>query len=380
MNFEFIETETKEPVILVVDDIQTNIQVVGSVLAEAGYEIIPALSGAQALERLGAQLPDLILLDYRMPEMNGLEVLQQLKMGAATKKIPVIFLTASNELEDLVQAFGSGAVDYITKPFNTAELLARVRTHLELKRARDMVWKYAERLRELNYEKNEFLGIAAHDLRSPLSNIVSLAEMIETEPDMPREQTLEFVEIIKEAAHHMMALVENLLDVNTIDRGQMNIELGPFDVAPIIESVARNYEANAKVKQQMIKLEIAVRPAIAYTDFRVTTQVIDNLLSNAIKYSPKAKTILVRVLPAGDSLRLIVEDQGPGLSEADQKKLFGKFARLTPKPTGGEASTGLGLSIVKKMVEAVKAKVWCESELGKGTRFIVDFPTSPQES
>ena len=158
-----------KPLILVVDDIIRNIQVVGTVLCKEGYEVMPAASGAEALKCVHAQLPDLILLDLMMPEMDGLEVCRRLMAEAATSQVPVVFLTASNEMEHLVKGFEMGAVDYVTKPFNPPELLARVRTHLELER---------QRLREMNEEKNEFMGIAAHDLKNPLSAIQGYAEMI----------------------------------------------------------------------------------------------------------------------------------------------------------------------------------------------------------
>src|SRR6266404_1932023 len=145
--------------LLVVDDIAKNLQVVGTVLLNQGYEVMPAASGAAALKCVRTRLPDLILLDLMMPEMDGLEVCRRLKADPLTQAIPVIFLTASNEMEHLVKGFEMGAVDYITKPFNPPELLARVRTHLELKHARDTILRYGQELSRLNEEKNEFMGI-----------------------------------------------------------------------------------------------------------------------------------------------------------------------------------------------------------------------------
>jgi len=157
--------------VLVVDDIAKNLQVVGTMLRNAGYAVMPATSGAKALEGVRVQLPDLILLDLMMPELDGLEVCRRLKADPLTQPIPVIFLTASNEMEHLVKGFEVGAVDYVTKPFNPPELLARVQTHLELKHARDTIVRFGQELSRLNEEKNEFMGIAAHDLRNPLSAI-----------------------------------------------------------------------------------------------------------------------------------------------------------------------------------------------------------------
>src|ERR1041385_7584080 len=172
--------------VLVVDDITKNLQIVGTMLRNAGYEVMPTTSGAQALERVRVQLPDLILLDLMMPEMDGLAVCERLKADPLARQIPIIFLTASNEMEHLVKGFEAGAVDYVTKPFNPPELLARVRTHVELKQARP-------RLREMNNEKNEFMGIVAHDLRSPLTAIYGFSEMIQQEPEMDSRELREFV-------------------------------------------------------------------------------------------------------------------------------------------------------------------------------------------
>src|SRR5215468_4871421 len=150
----------QESLILLVDDVQQNIQVVGTMLREVGYLVMPATSGAAALQRVQKKVPDLILLDLMMPEMDGLEVCRRLKADLSTQSIPVIFLTASNEMNHLVQGLQAGAVDYVTKPFNPPELLARVRTHLELKHSRDIIVRYSEQLNRLNEEKNEFMGIA----------------------------------------------------------------------------------------------------------------------------------------------------------------------------------------------------------------------------
>ncbi len=359
-----------KPRVLVVDDITKNLQVVGTMLRNAGYEVMPTTSGAQALERVRAQLPDLILLDLMMPEMDGLEVCRRLKADAATRQIPVIFLTASNEMEHLVSGFEVGAVDYVTKPFNPPELLARVQTHVELRQAR-------ERLREMNEEKNEFMGIAAHDLRNPLSAIQGYAEMVvEDAQAMAHRELQGNGERIRETAKRMAEMVQNLLDANRIERGELQLNLAPTDLGPALNSVVESQQPHATAKQQTIQLEVSTTPALALVDPGITVQVLENLVSNAVKYSPPGKNIFVRLQPSATAVRCQVQDEGPGLSAEDQKKLFGKFARLSAKPTGGEHSTGLGLSIVKKMVEAMNGKVWCESELGHGAKFIVEFPTA----
>jgi signal transduction histidine kinase len=354
----------------VVDDITKNLQVVGTVLRNQGYKVMAAASGAEALKCVRTQLPDLILLDLMMPEMDGLEVCRSLKADPATSQVPVVFLTASNEMEHLVRGFEVGAVDYVTKPFNPPELLARVRTHLELKHAR-------ERLREMNEEKNEFMGIAAHDLRNPLSAIKGYSEMVmEDAEELHHHELEQNGRRIRDTAARMAEMVQNLLDANRIERGEMELKLAPTDLGLALNSVLETQRAHATAKEQTIHLESGAAPVVVQLDPAVTVQVLENLVSNAVKYSPPGKNIFVRLKKHAQGARVEVQDEGPGLNAEDQKKLFGKFARLSAKPTGGEHSTGLGLSIVKKMVEAMNGKVWCESELGRGATFIVEFPTT----
>ena len=339
--------------VLVVDDIPKNLQVVGTMLRNEGYEVMGATSGADALESVRVELPDLILLDLMMPEMDGLEVCRRFKEDAAVRSIPVIFLTASNEMEHLVKGFEAGAVDYITKPFNAPELLARVRTHLELRHAR-------ERLREMNDEKNEFMGIAAHDLRNPLSAIKGFSEMIvedaqslrrreAKDPELCFKELEECGDRIGVTTRRMMEMVQNLLDANRIERGEMQLNPVLTDLGTVLSSVIETQRPHATAKQQTIHLESEAAPVMVLLDPSVTLQVLENLVSNAVKYSPAGKNIRVRLKRESGRVRCEVEDDGPGLSAEDQKKLFGKFARLSAKPTGGENSTGLGLSIVKKI-------------------------------
>ena len=364
--------------VLVVDDVSKNLQVVGTMLRKENYRVVPATSGAQALERVRAEAPDLVLLDLMMPEMDGLEVCRRLKADPLTRRIPVIFLTASNEMEHLVQGFEMGAVDYITKPFNPPELLARVRTHLELKHAR-------ERLREMNEEKDEFMGIAAHDLRNPLGAITGFSEIVLEElqalqPTPGAEFTksvreaAQCTERIREASRRMAEMVQNLLDANRIERGEMKLKLASTELATLVSSAVETQRPRAQAKQQLLTLKTEAAPVLAMVDAGVMVQVLENLVSNAIKYSPPGKNIFIELKRDAAAVRIEVQDEGPGLSAEDQKKLFGKFARLSAKPTGGEHATGLGLSIVKRMVEAMNGKVWCESEPGRGATFIVTVP------
>jgi PAS domain S-box-containing protein len=226
----------------------------------------------------------------------------------------------------------------------------------------------------LNQEKNEFLGIAAHDLKNPLSAILGLADLITMDFDgLLKEEVIDYANGIAISAKQMFDLIVNLLDVNQIESGKFKISLQPTDLFLTVQPILKGYQERATAKQIQLHYPPPTEPYLALIDPNITRQVLDNLISNAIKYSPPGKTVYVRLLQTGAMVRCEIQDEGPGLTEKDQQKLFGKFARLTAQPTGGEHSTGLGLFIVKKLVTAMNGKVWCESEVGKGATFVVEF-------
>jgi two-component system sensor histidine kinase/response regulator len=365
----------EDSVILVVDDVPSNIQLVGSILRVAGYQVLPASDGPQALGYArNPPLPDLILLDLVMPDMDGFEVCRRLKSAPETSAIPIIFLTAAVESGQIVKGLELGGVDYVTKPFNPPELLARVRTHLELKHSREILARTAERLRELNKEKNEFLGIAAHDLKNPICSFIGLAEYMQSTPNLGKIELADISNDILNESRRLLQLVQNLLDVNAIERGQLNLQLDSCDLSDIVRSVIHNFQPKAAAKQQTLSFEPGDSPALVRVDRSLTMQILDNLISNAIKFSPPGKAIRVRLRRSLDGILCEVQDEGPGLSVEDQNQLFGKFVRLSARPTGGENSTGLGLSIVKKLIEAMHGLVWCQSELGQGAKFVIKLP------
>src|SRR5882724_4026275 len=179
---------------------------------------------------------------------------------------------------------------------------------------------------------------------------------------------------ICDTAVRMAEMVQNLLDSNRIECGEMKLKFAPIELCSVLGSVVEAYRPRAAAKRQTIHLQNGTTPVTVLVDATVIVQVLENLVSNAVKYSPPGKSIHVRLRKLPDTVRFEVRDEGPGLDAEDQKKLFGKFARLSAKPTGGENATGLGLSIVKKMVEAMNGRVWCESEPGRGATFVVQLP------
>ena len=234
-----------------------------------------------------------------------------------------------------------------------------------------------KQLVKLNEEKNEFLGIVAHDLKNPLSGILGMASVIKEDIDyLSKAEIVEYAGLIATSSDQMFDLITNLLDVNVIESGKMRINLEKIDILPMINMVIKEHQERAKIKSIKINLYVApCEQCIAFVDKNTVYQVFDNIISNAVKYSPPKKRVNITLSHLENAIRCEVQDQGPGLSQEDQQKLFGKFTRLTPKPTGGEHSTGLGLFIVKKLVDAMQGKVWCETKLNAGANFIIELPT-----
>jgi len=244
---------------------------------------------------------------------------------------------------------------------------------VEIESANAALIERNEALAALNSEKTELMNIVAHDLKNPITAVHGLADLIAS-GFVPQEQLQELSQQIVATAERMIQLVTNILDSNRFDDGLATLRCVAIDILPIVEATCWQYQTAAEAKKITLHYEPCVESALALADEQALMQVTENLLSNAVKYSPLGKNIVARVRSNNEKVYIEIQDEGPGISEEDMKKLFGKFARLSAQPTGGEHSTGLGLSIVKKMVEAMNGRVWCESELGKGATFVVELP------
>ncbi|MBS1537063.1 MAG: hypothetical protein JST20_04880 [Bacteroidetes bacterium] len=230
---------------------------------------------------------------------------------------------------------------------------------------------------QLNEDKTEVLGIVAHDLKNPLAGIALTASNVKRYFTMlPQTEVLQMMEKIETSAGRMRDIIVNLLDVNAIETGRMNLKVEKVDTSALATNVIREFTERSTAKGIRLKLDVPPKEILALADLTATHEILDNLVSNAIKFSSKDKSVQISVRPAQSMVRIEVQDEGPGISDEDKKKLFGRYVRLSAKPTGGEHSSGLGLSIVKKLVEVMGGQVWCESVVGKGTTFIVELPAA----
>ena len=245
------------------------------------------------------------------------------------------------------------------------ELAERRRVEVQLRGARD-------HLEELNKEKTHLLHMAAHDLRNPLTGMLLSLDLLEAGDPGERRRLLDDT---RHLTRHMVQLINNLLDSQTLEDGRRILRPEVLDWAELVrEAVAENQPMAARKCIALILTTLGQCPVCA--DPGALRQVVDNLLSNAIKFSPKGARVWVDVRPGQGVCRLQVRDEGPGISTGGMKQLFTKYARLNARPTGGESSVGLGLSIVRQLVEALSGRLWCESELGRGAAFIVEFASA----
>ncbi|MFN8359601.1 MAG: hybrid sensor histidine kinase/response regulator [Candidatus Kapaibacterium sp.] len=377
----FAAGQKYKPIIMIVDDIPENLQVLGSSLDMAGYETAFATNGHDALEAISEVMPDLILLDVSMPDIDGFEVCRQLKATPATAEIPIIFLTAHTDVEHIVHAFSIGAGDYIAKPFQQAELLARVSVHLEVSFSRRRLAEQNHFLMELNREKNELLEIAAHDLKNPLQGVIFAAA---NGRRYNNRQDIQAVDsqliIIEKSVGKMLGIIKTLLDAREIESGSLEFHREKIPVREITAELKESFLPLSYSKFITLTFTDAPHTSAVYADRLRTIEVLDNLLSNALKFSPRDTNVYVTVTQVtrlkSDFIRFEVRDEGPGLTEEDQKSLFQRFARLSARPTGNESSTGLGLSIAKKLVDMMGGRIYCESQPEQGAVFVVELPAA----
>ncbi len=367
------------PRILIVDDNPDVVEYVANALCDE-FTVIPAGNGNEALELARRRHPHLIISDVMMPGMDGYALCRQLKADDGLRNIPVILLTARAAQDDRIEGLEAGSDDYMSKPFSTRELKARVRNlltvrdqQMQLSHLNSELAEKNDALREASEMKTQLLNIAAHDMKNPLNAIREFAQILKREIG---EQSDHYdpLDLIHKSSDQMLNLVSTLLDSSALETGQITLNKEPIDVNSLAASVIRRNRKLAEKKNQTIELSVSADRCLVSGDKSRILEAMDNLVNNAVKYSPHRCPIRVAVERNATSVQFSVKDEGPGLSEEDKSKLFGKFQRLSAQPTGGETSTGLGLAIVKQIVEMHDGSILVESRQGSGTTFTIDLP------
>jgi signal transduction histidine kinase len=355
--------------ILVVDDDASNRKLLQRVLAQE-YQVSVAEDGQEALDALAKGSFDVVLLDVMMPVLTGLETLERIRSTPALAELPVILLTALTDTQDVVNGLQFGASDYITKPIDLEVVLARVKTQVQFKQLTDSYKEAIAQLQAAQQMKDRLFRIASHDLKAPLANLRMAEHLLREYVDHP--QALAILDTMRETADGMKEVVESFLDAAVFHNGSVKIEPCAVDMAYIVQELVQQYTAAAKNK--LITVETGETNGTVTADPARLLQVAGNLLSNAIKYSPFETTVTIWAEQVGGQIRLNVADQGPGIPPAERARLFQEFSKLSPRPTGGESSTGLGLWISKQLIEMQHGKIGVDCPADGGSVFWIQLP------
>lgn len=353
--------------ILIVDDVKDNVDILEQFFSSKGFETISAYGGQEALEKIQSLHPDIVLLDIMMPDLDGYHVCEKLRKEMTLfKNMPVILVTAKDDVESKVKGLALGADDYVTKPFDVQELCARVQAALRLKHAQD-------ELKELNELKNQFLGMASHDIKGPIGRIEKMVEGLLKNKKMLSDDQLENLSKIKKEAEDMFNLITDLLDVVKIETGKMGIQKQEVKIDELLQEVFKMNDMTARAKNITMDLDTA-KPLKVNADPDRLIEVFENLIINAIKFTNKGKKITIHAKKVSGGAEIEISDQGVGIPKEELPKVFQRFAKLTPKATQGEKGTGLGLSICKQIVDLHEGKITVQSDEGEGTTFTIFIP------
>jgi signal transduction histidine kinase len=348
--------------ILIVDDKPDNLRLLAGILSQHGFVVRPARDGSLALASAKSVPPDLILLDIRMPEMDGYEVCRQLKADPRTQNIPVIFISALDDVQDKVKSFAVGGVDYMTKPFQAEEVLARVHTHLTI---RQLQLDLLDRVAELD----AYAHTVAHNLKGSVSAVIGYSQLMADDyEDIPAEQGKEILGRISQSAQKMNGIIQSLLLLASIRK--QDVQLEPMDMNHIVKSTCKRLITIIQAYQAEIDLPIQWHLAHGYGPW--IEEVWINYISNGIKYGGQPPHLVLgsNREPNG-MIRFWIKDNGAGISSEQQKTLFNEFTRLQGKSTDGH---GLGLSIVRRILTKLGGEFGVESEGGNGSTFYFTLP------
>lgn len=367
--------KAKPGTVLIVDDVVDNLHMLTDMLTAQGHEVRIAISGKEALEKISEKHPDLILLDIQMPGMTGYEVCQKVKANKETQDIPVIFLSALQESSDILKGFEVGGVDYVSKPFQFREVVARVQSQMAVAQQRRELEELRQRDRQqfemLANAKDTFFHATAHDLKNPLTGVLLYVQMLRSNPPQNQNELAEALNGIEGTARKMQRLISDILDLAQMQVGNpMKFYEQPLQ--PILLKVMQNFDVLAREKNIQLFLKMPDDPVRMAIDSHYFERMIDNLVSNAIKYTPPNGEVRVS-LEADDAILIRVTDTGIGIPEEDLKHVFEAFYRVKKASHKKESGTGLGLSIVAAIAEEHGGTIDVESVEGEGTSFSVCF-------
>lgn len=393
--------DNRNPTILVVDDEPNNLRVLSTILSQRGYKVQKAICGNLAVNAAIASPPDLILLDIIMPKVNGYEVCQKLKSNEKTCDIPIIFLSALDQTTDKVKAFEIGGVDYITKPFQVEEVLARIENQLTIKKLQNKLQRKNYQLqREIEArkiaeaKKDELISIVSHELRTPLACIRTALELLSTgNYGILEAKGQQFIEIALTNSDRLLRLLNDLLDLERLEAGIDLTARQNCNIAELMEQAVESMEAIAS--QAGVMLSVTTLPVQRYVNPDHIIQVLTNLIGNAIKFSPAGSTVWISAKLQQNQgnrgrgndnenndaeyqdLAIEVKDRGRGIPSDKLESIFDRFEQVYPSDAHQKGGSGLGLAICRSIIDQYGGQIWVESSLGGGSTFYFTLPGLP---
>lgn len=375
--------EDSQPIIMIVDDQPLNLKLLQEMIKDEGYRILIFSSGRDALKALSKILPDLILLDIMMPEMGGFEVCRRLKADDRLNRIPVIFISALNDASNKVKALANGGVDYVTKPFQAQEVLARLKIHLRLQRQQRqldaqnrLLQESYNRLSELEQLRDNLVHMMAHDMRSHLLAVTGYAGIIKSGLEGACQDKLaEDAQYIMNSCITLQKMITGLLDISRLEDCRMPLNIQSCDLGGLIS------RALASLSSLTGHTTVVWNPpdedVHAFFDVDLTSRILENFLVNAFDFAGKNGRIHITVEQLRTEVKILVSDTGPGIPPELQPGIFEKFGQAVPVQGEKRHSVGLGLTFCKLAVEAQGGKIGVQSEVGKGSTFWFTLPRFP---
>ncbi|MDX1971535.1 MAG: response regulator [Candidatus Sumerlaeia bacterium] len=355
--------------ILIVDDQELNRDMLSTRLKKKGFQVDSAAHGEECLKILDQREPDLIILDWMMPVLSGIDTLKQIRLKYSLSELPVIMATARDQSEDVVEALLHGANDYVTKPIDYPVLLARMNAHLK--------WRHLAKM------KDEFLQIASHDLKNPLCTILGGSQLLQSSCKPGTVMTPDNYDLLTrltKKAVIMKKIIEDFLDMRALQDGEVHLAKETVSLQELVQQCVSSNLPYAASKRIGLHFSSATSNDQVKIDPGKIMQVLENLISNAIKFSPFDTQVEVEVSDTHQNLLVHVRDQGPGFQEGDLQTLFQKYSKPVNRPTGGEKSSGVGLSISKQLAELHGGSIVAANNEGAaGAVFTLHLPknTSP---
>lgn len=363
---------TPRPSVLIVDDLPNNVRLLSIMLTEKGYQVRKAINGQMALNTVRSLIPDLILLDINMPDLNGYQVCEQLKADEKTREIPVIFISALDDVLDKVKAFQVGGVDYISKPFQGEEVMARIENQLTICRQKKQLQNEIKERQKTEETLEIYLHAVSHDLRNPVIGMsMILNNLIKNSQGETKEVSRKILQQMANSCDRQLTLIDSLVETRQNDLWGVSLELKPLSLYEIGQQISQEWELRLKENQATLINNFSPDLPLVNADAHHLWRVFENLLANALKHNPQGIIITLSARLEGNYLLCSIADNGVGISETQRKQLFDRYQRGN---NNNQISLGLGLYLCRQIIHAHGGEIGIMNNDEKGSQFWFTLP------